>query len=146
MIWYLNFKLDLNLSCAMDFQNLNSMVTCRINWRRSLALITFQHSSCFFLSCVCYDFVHVCLYEGCSKRIAYFYLETSNFKLAQERSFHDIKELPVARNAKLQRCIYFLKASRYADLGTVIRYWWIAYPSACHDCYFRPARNYFKYN
>ena len=41
-------------------------------------------------------------YEGCSKRIAYFYLETSNFKLAQKFSFHAIKELSVARNAKLQ--------------------------------------------
>ena len=41
-------------------------------------------------------------YEGCSKRIAYFYLETSNFNLAQKCSFHAIKELPVARNAKLQ--------------------------------------------
>ena len=40
--------------------------------------------------------------EGCSKRIAYFYLETSNFKLAKKCSFHAIKELPVARNAKLQ--------------------------------------------
>ena len=42
------------------------------------------------------------MYDGCSKRIAYFYLETSNFKLAQKRSFHAIKRLPVARNAKLQ--------------------------------------------
>ena len=41
-------------------------------------------------------------YEGCSKRIAYFYLETSNFKLAQKCSFHAIKELSVARNAKFQ--------------------------------------------
>ena len=40
--------------------------------------------------------------EGCSKRIAYFYLETSNFKLAQKCSFHGIKELPLARNAKVQ--------------------------------------------
>ena len=34
MIWYLNSKLDLSLSCAMDFRNLNSMVTWCINWRR----------------------------------------------------------------------------------------------------------------
>ena len=27
MIWYLNSKLDLNLSCVKDFRNLNSMVT-----------------------------------------------------------------------------------------------------------------------
>ena len=40
--------------------------------------------------------------EGYSKRIAYFYLETSNFKLALKHSFHAIKELSVARNAKLQ--------------------------------------------
>ena len=42
------------------------------------------------------------LYEGYSKRIAYLYLETSNFKKAQKCSFHAIKELSVARNAKLQ--------------------------------------------
>ena len=42
------------------------------------------------------------LYEGCSKWIAYFYLETSNFKLAQKYSFHALKVLPVARNAKFQ--------------------------------------------
>ena len=35
------FKLDLNLSCAKDFGNLNSMVTWCINWRRLLALIFF---------------------------------------------------------------------------------------------------------
>ena len=44
MIWYLNFKLDLNLSCAKDFQNLSSMVTWCINWGRLLALIIFQRS------------------------------------------------------------------------------------------------------
>ena len=43
------------------------------------------------------------------------------------------------------RCIHFLKASCYADLGTVIKYWWIADPSACKDCYFRPAWNYFNF-
>ena len=43
------------------------------------------------------------------------------------------------------RCIHFLKASRYADLGTVIRYWWMADPSACRDWYFRPARNAFNF-
>ena len=43
-----------------------------------------------------------CWYEGCSKWIAYFYLETSNFKLAQKYSFHALKVLPVARNAKFQ--------------------------------------------
>ena len=44
----------------------------------------------------------VCMYEGCSKWIAYFYLETSNFKLAQKYSFHALEVLPVARNAKFQ--------------------------------------------
>ena len=43
-----------------------------------------------------------CTYEGCSKWIAYFYLETSNFKLAQKYSFHALKVLPMARNAKFQ--------------------------------------------
>ena len=42
------------------------------------------------------------LYEGCSKWIAYFYLETANFKLAQKYSFHALEVLPVARNAKFQ--------------------------------------------
>ena len=41
-------------------------------------------------------------YEGCSKRIAYFYLETSNFKLAQKCSFHALEVLSVVRNAKFQ--------------------------------------------
>ena len=41
-------------------------------------------------------------YEGCSKWIAYFYLETSNFKLAQQYSFHALEVLPVAINAKFQ--------------------------------------------
>ena len=44
----------------------------------------------------------ICTYEGCSKWIAYFYLETSNFKLAQKYSFHALEVLPVARNAKFQ--------------------------------------------
>ena len=42
------------------------------------------------------------MYEGCSKWIAYFYLETSNFKLAQKYSFHALEVIPVARNAKFQ--------------------------------------------
>ena len=42
------------------------------------------------------------LYEGCSKWIAYFYLETSNFKLAQKYSFYALEVLPVARIAKFQ--------------------------------------------
>ena len=41
-------------------------------------------------------------YEGCSKWIAYFYLETSNFKSARKYSFHALEVLPVARNAKFQ--------------------------------------------
>ena len=39
------FQVGLNLSCAKDFQNLISMVTWCINWRRLLALIIFQRSS-----------------------------------------------------------------------------------------------------
>ena len=41
-------------------------------------------------------------FERCLKWIAYFYLETSNFKLAQKYSFHALEVLPVARNAKFQ--------------------------------------------
>ena len=44
MIWYLNSKFDLNLSCAKDFRNLNSMVTWCINWKGLLALIIFKCS------------------------------------------------------------------------------------------------------
>ena len=39
------FISKLNLSCAKDFRNLNSMVTWCINWRRLMALIIFQRSS-----------------------------------------------------------------------------------------------------
>ena len=42
MIWYLNSKLDLNISCAKDFRDLNSMLTWCINWKRLLALIIFS--------------------------------------------------------------------------------------------------------
>ena len=42
------------------------------------------------------------IYEGCSTWIAYFYLETLNFKLAQKCSFHALEVLPVARNTKIQ--------------------------------------------
>ena len=45
-------------------------------------------------------FIHT--YEGCSKWIAYFYLETLNFKLAQKCSFHALEVLLVARNVKFQ--------------------------------------------
>ena len=34
MIWYLNSKLDLNLSCAKDFQNLNFMMTWYYKFRK----------------------------------------------------------------------------------------------------------------
>ena len=50
-----------------------------------------------------------CVYDGCSKCIAYFYLETSNFKLTQKCSFHAIEVLPVARNAKPQPMYTFPK-------------------------------------
>ena len=39
------FQFDLNLFRAKDFQNLISMVTLCISWRRLLALIIFQRSS-----------------------------------------------------------------------------------------------------
>ena len=55
------------------------------------------------------------------------------------------KNYPWLEMQNFSRCNHFLKASRYADLGTVIRYWWIAGQSACQDWYFRPARNYFNF-
>ena len=45
IIWFLNSKLDLNLSCANNFRNLISMVAWCISWRKLLALIIFQRSS-----------------------------------------------------------------------------------------------------
>ena len=55
------------------------------------------------------------------------------------------KYSPWLEMQSFSRCIHFLKASRYTDLGTVIRYWWMADPSACRDWYFRPARNAFNF-
>ena len=55
------------------------------------------------------------------------------------------KYSPWLEMQSFSRCIHFLKASRYADLGTVIRYWWMADRSACRDWYFRPARNAFNF-
>ena len=49
-----------------------------------------------------FNFRYIRPYEGCSKWNAYFYLETSNFKLAQKYSFHALEVLPVARHAKFQ--------------------------------------------
>ena len=34
MIWFLNSKLDLNLSCTKDFRNLISMVTCMFKLKK----------------------------------------------------------------------------------------------------------------
>ena len=55
------------------------------------------------------------------------------------------KYSPWLEMQSFSRCIHFLKASRYADLGTVIRYWWMADPSASRDWYFSPARNAFNF-
>ena len=59
--------------------------------------------------------------------------------------FMPSKNSPWLEMQSFSRCNHFLKASRYADLGTVIRYWWIADPSAYQDSYFRSARNYFNF-
>ena len=81
------------------------------------------------------------MYEGCLKWIAYFYLETSNFKLAQKYSFHALEVLPVARNAKFQLTYPLLEGVTVRWFG----HWWMADPSACRDWYFRPARNAFNF-
>ena len=83
-------------------------------------------------------------YEGCSKWIAYFYLETSNFKLAQKYSFHALEVLPVARNAKFQPMYPLLEGVTVRWFWHMIKYWWMADPSACRDWYFCPARNAFN--
>ena len=59
--------------------------------------------------------------------------------------FMPSKYSPWLEMKSFSRCIHFLKATRYADLGTVIRYWWMADPSACRDWYFRQARNAFNF-
>ena len=56
-------------------------------------------------------------YEGCSKWIAYFYLETFIFKLAQKYSFHALEVLSVARNAKFQPMYPLLE-------GVTVRWFW----------------------
>ena len=45
MISYPNSKLDINLSCAMDFRSLNSMATWCINWKKIVGFNNFQRSS-----------------------------------------------------------------------------------------------------
>ena len=67
--------------------------------------------------------------------IAYFYLETSNFKLAQKCSFHVLKVLPVARNAKFQPMCPLPEGVRARWFG----HWWKADPSASQHWYFCPA-------
>ena len=66
---------------------------------------------------------------------------------SQPKSTHFMpsKYSPWQEMQSFSRCIHFLKVSRYADLGTVIRYCWMADPSACRDWYFRPARNAFNF-
>ena len=67
------------------------------------AVLRFEGVKCFYWHHHFEYFItKTCLYEGCSKWIAYFYLETSNFKLAQKYSFHALEVLPVARNTKFQ--------------------------------------------
>ena len=73
-------------------------------WQKfvNLRLICFSKARFDMTRCIFYRNHNLKVYEGCSKWIAYFYLETSNFKLAQKYSFHSLEVLPVARNAKFQ--------------------------------------------
>ena len=65
------------------------------------------------------------IYERCSKCIAYFYLETSNFKLSQKCSFHPLEVLPVARNEKFQSMYPLLEGvavRRFGQSNKVVMY------------------------
>ena len=59
--------------------------------------------------------------------------------------FISSKYSPWLQMQSFGRYIHFLKVSRYADLGTVIRYGCMADPSACQDWYFLLARNDFSF-
>ena len=84
--------------CSNDGRRLTiDLYTARSNLRPTFVLKTNGRT----LQCMTKLLKHVS-YEGCSKWIAYFYLDTSNFKLAQKYSFHALEVLPVARNAKFQ--------------------------------------------
>ena len=92
MVYFVNFALK--TSCGYSLES--PWVThCRLN--------ELPHTIYWKILILIIDFRYVRLYEGCSKRIAYFYLVTSNFKLAQNYSFHALEVLPVARNAKFQQ-------------------------------------------
>ena len=45
VVWFLNSRLDLGLSCARDFRSLVSVVAWCIGWGELLAPIIFQRSS-----------------------------------------------------------------------------------------------------
>ena len=67
-----------------------------------LCLFFFFFFFFFFFSVASFTLWKLISTRGRSKWIAYFYLETSNFKLAQKYSFHALAVLPVARNAKFR--------------------------------------------
>ena len=71
-------------------------------WRKHYTLYSIYVKNLKFFILTYIVLLHY-LYEGCSKWIAYFCLETSNFKLAQKYSFHALEVLLVARNAKFQQ-------------------------------------------
>ena len=61
--WYLNCKLDLNLSCDKEFRKPSSIVTWCINWRRLFALILFSAQFIKIISHykkICYN-INACL-------------------------------------------------------------------------------------
>ena len=84
-------------------------------------------------------------YEGCSKWIAYFYLETSNFKLAQKYSFHTLEVLPVARNAKFQPMYPLLEGVTVRWFGHSNKILMNGRSKCLSGLVFRPARNAFNF-
>ena len=123
-IWWLSYLLMRWVISLIFYQYLISCLHCQRNMNEKQNLNTYRSRkkmkivhkiaelrASYFLSFFFFFFFffffpearpHPVHYEGCSKWIAYFYLETSKFKLAQKYSFHALEVLPVARNAKFQ--------------------------------------------
>ena len=87
----------------------------------------------------------VAKYEGCLKWIAYFYLDTLNFKLAQKCLFHALKVLPVARNAKFQPMYPLLEGVRVRWFGHSIKVLMNGRPKCLSGLVFPPSKEWFQF-
>ena len=110
-----------------------------------LPISAWPYHMLYFIVCILSDRPEKTVYVGCSKWIAYFYLETSNFKLAQKYSFHALEALPVARNAKFQPMYPLLEGVTVRWFGHSNKVLMNGRSKCCWDWYFRPARNAFNF-